>query len=260
MTTDVVGDDLGMFWIAATAAFAAWLAAFDRGDLDDTARRGARLGPVVVEQALRSPQRGRRLAAIVSAPAIEDRVELLAALAEVAGGSDRRSAIPAARAARTIARELARHGLADDLAADDVAGWRASYEQLARRADRWVEVRLAALDTAAALAHAVDPTAIGFDLAAALADRDPALRARAAALVPMPAPAGAHAALASAVADDADPSVALAAAQALCAELGSEPARVTTALGARGLDRIRALVADRHTPAARDAARCLPPR
>src|SRR5690242_17585325 len=126
-------------------------AALERGDLDEAARQGALAGPVVVERALRSPDRLTRLAAIAAAPITVDRAELLGPLARAADGADRRTAIPAARAARTIARELAARPRPDDIAADDVATWRAAWAALAMRGDRWIELRVVALDTAAAL-------------------------------------------------------------------------------------------------------------
>ncbi|MGE5187357.1 MAG: hypothetical protein ACM31C_35165 [Acidobacteriota bacterium] len=166
------------------AGIASMTSAFERGDLDEAARQGALAGPVVVERALASATRATQLAAIVAAPAVEDRAELLPALARVAGGPDRRTAIPAARAARTIARELAKQGLPDDLAPGDLDDWRAAFETIARGHDHFVEVRVIALDTASALAHVVDPSALGFDRDAFAKDPDPALRTEAAALVP----------------------------------------------------------------------------
>ncbi len=254
----------------AASGLAAMRGALERGDLDEAARQGALAGPAVVERALAAPDRATRLAAIAAAPSVEDRAELLDALATAAAGPDRRTAIPAARAARTIARGLARHRRmhdvdsagADDLAPDDLARWRTAWGQLALRGDRWIEVRLAALDTAAAL----DPGELGVDLAAALADPDPALRRAAASLVPVPAPAAAYPALAAAIIHDADPDVALAAAQSLCMAVADAPRPVLDALGDAGLARLRAL-ATAHRPdaaATRDAARCLaadgPPR
>ncbi|HUJ59840.1 MAG TPA: hypothetical protein VLX92_15155 [Kofleriaceae bacterium] len=241
-----------------TAGIAQMTAALARGDLDETARLGAQAGPVVVERALADPSRQVRLAAIVAAPAVEDRAELLPALARAAAAPDLRTAIPAAAAARTIARGLAARELADDLAPDDVDAWRADFERLARDPARAIEVRTIALDTAATLGHALDPDALGFDLAAALADPDPAIRATAVALVPDPAPEAARAPLAAAVIGEADAAVALGAAQALCAGLAfDDPAPVRAALGAKGLERIKALVAKTRSPAARDAARCV---
>ncbi len=245
------------FIVATVTGLAAMRAAFQRGDLDEAARRGALAGPAVVEQALGAADRMTQLAAIAAAPIVEDRAELLAALARVAGGADRRTAIPAAGAARAIARELANHGRPDDIAEDDIATWRRMWAELALRGDRWIELRILALDTAAAL----DRGSIGADLAAALLDPDPAFRQEAVSIVPLPVPAALHAALAGAVVRDIDPAVALGAAQSLCLSIG-DAARarpILDALGAAGLTRIRALVANDRSPAgaARDAARCL---
>ena len=198
--------------VLAAGAIAAMTAAFERGDLDEAARRGALAGPAVVERALADPRRPTRLAAIAAAPLVEDRAELLDALARAAGGPDRRTAIPAAAAARAIARELARHDRPDDLAGDDLATWRGAWAGLAMRGDRWIELRLLALDTAAAL----DPAGLGVELGAALRDPDPAFRRAAATIVPVPAPPASYAQLAGAVVGDTDPEVALGAAQSLC--------------------------------------------
>jgi hypothetical protein len=124
------------------------------------------------------------------------------------------------------------------------------------REDRWIELRLAALDTAAAL----DPAGLGVDLGAALADPDPAFRRAAATLAPLPAAASVHRALADAVTHDVDPEVALGAAQSLCLSIdGAATARpILDALGPAGLARIRTLVtAPPELPGARDLARCL---
>lgn len=250
--------------VVSATGVAAMRAAFEQGDLDGAARAGALAGPAVVEQALGSPDRVTRLAAIAAAPIVEDRAELLEALARVAGGADRRTAIPAAGAARTIARELAGHDRPDDLADDDLATWRAAWAALAMRGDRWIELRLLALDTAAALDHA----GIGVELAAALRDPDPAFRRAAVTIVPLPAAAASYAALAGAVVRDSDPDVALGAAQALCLAIdptagptaGPTARPILDALGAAGLTRLRALVTSERPPAGgavRDAARCL---
>ena len=252
-----------MSWLSVivmgATGVAAMRVALEHGDLDEAARRGALAGPVVVERALEAPDRLTRLAAIAAAPGVEDRAELLPALARVAGGADRRTAIPAAGAARAIARELARRDRPDDLTEDDLATWRAAWAELAMRGDRWIELRILALDTAAAL----DPAGVGVELAAALHDPDPAFRRAAAAIVPLPAPPASYAALAAAITGDGDPEVALAAAQSLCLSLdGTAPGArpILDALGGAGLARLRALViaAPASTAgAARDAARCL---
>jgi hypothetical protein len=250
-------------WLAGASGLAAMRAALERGDVDEAARQGASAGPAVVERALAARDRTTQLAALAAAPLVEDRGELLLPLAALAAGPDRRTAIPAADAARTIARELARRAAAgqrsDELADADLASVRAAWAQLALRGDRWIELRLRALDTAAAL----DPGGTGVDLALALGDPDPAFRRAAATIVALPAPPSAFAALAAAVVHDADPDVALGAAQSLC--LSFEPGDPATtqpvlaALGAPGLARLRAVVPS-HRPdvaAARDAARCL---
>jgi len=192
------------------AGIASMKAAIDRGDLDDAARQGRLAGPSVVERAIRSADRATRLAGIVAAPVVDDRAELLPALARAASGPDRRTAIPAARAALDIARHLQPD---DDIADDDVAGWRAMFSDLATKADRWIELRALALDTAQALAN---PGQLGFDVAV-FSDPDPAVRREAASLVPVPLPPTARAPLAALV-NDKDPEVVRAATLALCAD------------------------------------------
>jgi hypothetical protein len=243
----------------AAAAIAAMRTAYERGDVDEAARRGALAGPAVVERALASSDRVTRLAAIAAAPIVEDRAELLGPLARVAGGADRRTAEAAAAAARAIAGELARSGPPDDLAAGDLAAWQAAWADLALRGDRWIEVRIAALDAAAAL----DPAGAGVELGAALHDPDPAFRRAAVTAVRLPAPPAAVPALAGAIAHDTDPATALDAAQALCLslEVSASPRPILDALGPAGLARLRALVTGPPANAAaatlRDAARCL---
>lgn len=158
-----------MSWVLAVAGIAAMTAAYERGDLDECARQGALAGPAAVERALGSPR--LQLAAIAAAPAVEDAAELLPALARIAGGADRRAAIPAAKAARQIAIDLARRERPDDLAADDVDAWRGAYEAIARgKGDG--EARIAALETANALEHSLDPAQLGFELGALLGDAE----------------------------------------------------------------------------------------
>ena len=213
--------------------------AFERGDLDEASRQGVLAGPAVIERALASPARTSRLAAITAAAAVDDRAELLPTLATQAAGADRRTAIPAAVAARKIARELATEDLPDDLGTDDVQAWRGVFEQLARNANRFVEVRVLALDTAHALAQLSDPDNPGFDLKVMLGDPDPGIRAAALRLVPAPAPSALRPLLANAVTSDADPLVALGAAQALCDDKASAQALRR----APALDQIRAIAA-----------------
>ena len=247
--------------VIAGAGIASMRAAMLRGDVDEAARQGELAGPVIIEEALAAPDRPARLAAIAAAPSVEGRAELLEALAVVARGPDRRTAIPAARAARTIARELTERELPDDIASDDVIAWRDAWAAIAARADRWIELRVLALDTAAALDRAATPGAdgIGMRLDTALADHDPAFRRAAIAVVPSPVPATMRTALATALAKDTDADVALAAAQALCFDLVADaPGPILEAIGPAGLARIRSLVdGAKPAPAIRDAKRCL---
>jgi hypothetical protein len=247
---------LGFFATFAVAGITTMTEAYERGDVDEASRQGVLAGPAVVEQALHSPVRATQLAGIAAAPYVEGRPELLPALAEVASQADRRVAIPAAQAAKAIARELATDELPDDIGEDDVMTWRALFDQLARRETRFIEVRVLALDTVASLAQTHAPASLGFDLAAALHDRDPAFRAAAVQLVPRPTPAALRTPLADAVNNDADEQVALAAANALC---GDDRSPALALLGARGVERITKLVAGKPPRAVRDAMRCLAP-
>ncbi len=254
-------------------------AAIEAGDVDEAARQGQHAGTATVEAGLGSADRATRLAAIAAAPLTEGRPELLEALAATAASPDRRIALPAARAARTIARELVtraqRDELSDDHATADIEHWQRAWADLARDRQRWIELRVTALDIVAALdlvAAATRPREAaetggppprvpgGVPLEGALADPDPAFRRAALALAPVPLPPALRAPLVATVIRDTDDHVALAAAQALCADLVAEPARpILAALGEPGLARVRAVITrdDADVGAVRDAARCL---
>jgi hypothetical protein len=203
--------------------------AFERGDLDEATRQGAIAGPVVVEAGLGSASRSVQLASIASAPFVEDRAELLSSLATVAANPDRRTAIPAATSARAIARELTKGELPDDIDDDDLATWRARYEAIAANRNHFIEVRVLALDTIAALGHV--------DIARALEDPDADFRTAAVALVPTPTPEPLFAPLAKAVREDADADVVRTAAIALC----EQKDKAVALLGAQGLGRLKKL-------------------
>lgn len=215
---------------AATSPTATMTDAFERGDIDEATRQGSIAGPVVVEAGLGSASRSVQLASIASAPFVEDRLELLSTLATVAANPDRRTAIPAAMSARAIARELARQDeLADDIDEDDIATWRARYEAIAGNRNHFIEVRVLALDTIAALGTV--------DVARALEDPDADFRAAAVAVVPVPTPEPMFAPLAKAIREDADADVVRGAALALC----DQKDKAVVLLGAQGLDRLRKL-------------------
>ena len=255
-----------MAWLhllVAGASIATMRAAMERGDVDEAARQGVLAGPLIIEDALAAPDRAARLAAIAAAPDVTGRAELLDALAVAAAGPDRRTAIPAARAARTIALELAKRELPDHIASEDAYEWRDAWAELAMRSDRWIELRVLALDTAAALDRA--GTAMGatpgtgVPLATALADRDPAFRRAAVHTIPSPVPADLRAPLATAIASDTDDKVALAAAAVLCFDLvADKPAPIVDALSAAAMTRLKTLVEGaKPSPAIRNAKRCL---
>jgi hypothetical protein len=201
-------------WLALVAGIAAMRAAMEHGDVDDAARLGAAAGEPALRAALASPDRATVLGAIAAAPVADDAIELLPALAHVAAGPDRRLAIPAAAAARSIATRVAGLAPDDDVAPADRAAFAEPYGALALRGDRWIEVRVLALDTAAAL----DP--LGAPLATALASPDPALRLAAIEASPSPLAAPLAAAL-DAATHDPDAAVAAAATLALCIDRGT---------------------------------------
>ena len=273
--------------LVANASLATMKAAIEKGDVDEASRQGVLAGPAVVEAALGSSDRATVLAGIAAAPHVEDRAELLAPLASLARGPDRRTAIPAARAAARIAHELTQKEPPDDIADADILGWRDRFAEIALDRARWVEVRVLAIDAAAAIerarplaltdAHAPPPGAsvpggtrtpldparadgIGVALAPALADPDPAIRRGVLAYAPSPLPPELRDPIAKAVVADADPLVALAAAATVCADLAFDPAEpILAALGAAGVARIQTIVTTSGASRGhlREAARCL---
>lgn len=255
--------------VAASATARADLgASYRTGDVTALRRAGA-TDTGALAGALRSPAAATVLGAIVAAEAAPAAWELLGPLAELAGGWDRRTAAPAARAAARIARGLdGDSAIAGDVPDDRLEELALAWQTLAGRGDRWSDVRVHALEVAtrlarARLATAESPPDETAGLLGAALDPDPQLRRAALELMPVPAPAALHSTLAARVAGDAEPLVRLAAAQALCAALPEDEEAVMGALGAPGLDALRTLLAgpDAARPAAAaavlDAARCL---
>ena len=257
--------------VLSNASVATMKAAIERGDVDEASRQGVLAGPAIVEAALASPDRATVLAGIAAASRVEDRAELLEPLATIARGPDRRTAIPAVRAAAQIARELAHHEPADDIADADIVAWRDRFSDLALDRTRWIEVRVLAIDTAvylersrlAASGTPLDPTradGIGVPLVASLADPDPAIRRAALAHSPSPLPPELRDPIARAVISDVDPRVALAATAALCADLAFDPPQpILSALTPAGITRIQTIVSIDNASRGhlREAARCL---
>lgn len=216
---------LSILGVLAAAGIVSMTEALERGDVDEASRQGALAGPVVVEEGLGSASRLTQLASIASAPFVEARPELLPALATVAGGPDRRTAIPAALSARRIARELAMQELPDDIGDDDVALWRARFESIAFNRSHFIEVRVFALDTVAALGTV--------DVARALEDPDADFRTAAVAVVPVPTPKKLLPTLARAIREDSENDVVRTAALAFCEH------KEKSLLGAQGLARLK---------------------
>jgi hypothetical protein len=263
----------------ATPSLATMKAALEKGDLDEASRQGVLAGPAVVEAALASPDRATVLAGIAAAPRVEDRAGLLEPLAQIARGADRRTAIPATRAAAQIARELARNEPADDIADADIVASRDRFADIALDRTRWIEVRVLAVDTAVYIERSrlipagtsapglqrplLDPAhadGTGVPLAPSLADPDPAIRRIVLAHAPSPLPPELRDPIARAVVSDIDPLVALAAAAVVCADLAFDPAEpILSALGAAGITRVQTIVTTSGAPRGhlREAARCL---
>ncbi len=263
----------------ASPSLATMKAALEKGDLDEASRQGVLAGAAAIEAALASPDRATVLAGIAAAPRVDDRAELLEALGRIARGPDRRTAIPAARAAVAIAREMSRGEPSDDIADADIVAWRDDFAEIALDRTRWIDVRVLAVDAATYIERSrlipagtaapgvqrtpLDPTRAdgsGVPLAPALADPDPALRRAVLAHAPAPLPPELRDPIATAVVSDIDPLVALAAAAVVCADLAVDPAEpILDAQGPAGLTRIQTIVATSGASRGhvREAARCL---
>jgi hypothetical protein len=247
----------------AAAAAPTRVERYRAGDLAELRRAAAGQPLAALVADLGSTDRATALAAITALPAHPDAPHALAALATVAGSWDRSVAAPAAAAALAIARNLdgdraIRDELDDEALADDAAAWTA----LADRADRWSDVRAAAVTIALALTAARVATAdTAPDVDAARArfytDDDPEVRLAALEATPAPAPDAALAAVIARATDDGDAAVRLVALQVVCA--GDAP-RGLRALGDAGRAALYAVTtaADASRPGALlDAARCL---
>lgn len=242
------------------------------GTPDDIAWVGREAGAAEVAAviAIAPPDPVATRAATIAATAVDDGWTLLAPLAAQAAGWNRAAAVDATRAAATIARTLdGDRAIAEDIADDELAAIGARWLAIAAGPDRWPDVRVTALEIAARIARARKATAdddpgLGYDLAAGLADPDPALRRAAAELVPQPTASDWYTPLARAVINDPDPAVVVAAAQALCGDLaaGDPATTILTAIGPAGLERLRTVFTAKASGALPpgavvDAARCL---
>jgi hypothetical protein len=245
------------------------VAAFRRGDLDETTRLLQRAGRDVVLAALGAS----RTAALAAMWAVQERGEPwpLPQLAAAAGSADRRRALAATAAALTLATRLQLESAeAEDLDGETLTGWQADWLAVARRADTWIDVRSDSLEVAVLIGHiaaALEPAAarpgqdaLSAALLALLADEDPAMRRSALELLGTPLPRPTREEVARLIVAEAEPAVARAAAAALCAELGGQVAGdVMGALGTEGMARLRELARATTVAIAADVelARCL---
>jgi hypothetical protein len=242
-------------------------AGYVAGDLASLRRAGsAPSGDESLRAALRSKDRAAVLGAVLAADAAPTPWDHLDALAALAGGWDRGAAVLAVRVAVSISRRLDGDAavvleVPDDQLERQAEAWRA----LARREDRWSDVRVRALEVAARLDRARLATADGRPaLVAPLLElaggTDPQIRRAALELLPVPVPSEAYPALVARLRDEDSATVRLAVAQALCAALPADAAAVSTALGPAGFDAVRAVLATPPADASAalvDAARCL---
>jgi hypothetical protein len=238
------------------------------GSSDDLERAAQNAGARRLSLALAAAGSDRLLAmaAADGAPFAEDAVWLLVPLTAAARSPDRPLAVRAARAAARVAGSVdASALLIDEVPPDWVRARIHDLRAVAADPARWTDVRVSALEAAARLHRALEkeagPADAPYDLAATAVDPDPELRRAAYELLASPLRPAELAIAANAVAADPDRVVAMAAGQAACEGLRfGDPARpVLAALGAKGLVRLRGLVADRTLSAgARLAgARCL---
>ncbi len=241
--------------------------AYQRGDADGLARLGSTLSATGLSPFL-GPNRPRlgRLAGAAAARHADDAWVLLTQLAARAGEPDRPVAALAARSAARIAGALGRERameleIPDDALRARLMLWRA----VGASPGRWPDVRVHAMSVAQRLRDALPAAARdvdAYDLAARLTDPEPEVRRAALELVPAAEIAAHRVAITARLVQDADPVVAVVAAQVLCGAPTSETAAspAAAALGEPGLERVRKLLgapAALPPAAVLDAARCL---
>ncbi len=239
--------------------------ALRRGAVTRVEEIAARVSISDLSRALSDSDREVVLGVIAAAPTVDDGWLLLEPLAAAAAGPDRPIAAAAAAAAVEIAAGLdGEFALDNDLAGDELQGRLSTWRAVATKPGLWPDVRVHALEVCAALARARRGASmagwnegIGYDLAGAVADREPEVRRAAFELLPgvLPEKVRAQAVelAAAAVLDDPDPEVALAAAQWICGEAGR------AGLGERGSSRLRDLLGNTELAPAGllGGARCL---
>ncbi len=239
---------------------AALRAAFLSGAPDELVRAGQRLPAARLGDALGGSDRELVLAATGAAPSAPDAIWLLVPLGELAASPDRPLAAAAARSAARIAGQLDADELLDrDVPPDWTRARVAEYRARAADAGRWTDVRVSCLEVAAHLHRSLRAAGSAYDMAALLGDAEPEVRRAAVELAMGPLGPREIELVAARASSDDDDAVRAAAAQSLCEGLafGDEARPVLDALGARGLGRLRALVADDDQPEVARAAASL---
>ena len=235
-------------------------AAFLSGAADELVRAGQRLPAARLADVLGGSDRELVLAATGAAPSAPDAIWLLVPLGELAASPDRPLAAAAARSAARIAGQLDADELLDrDVPPDWTRARVAEYRARAADAGRWTDVRVSCLEVAAHLHRSLRAAGEAYDLAALLGDAEPEVRRAAVELAMGPLGPREVELVAARASSDDDEAVRAAAVQSLCEGLafGDASRPVLDALGARGLGRLRALVADDDQPEVARAAASL---
>ncbi len=235
-------------------------AAFLSGAPDELVRAGQRLPAARLADALGGSDRELVLAATGAAPSAPDSIWLLVPLGDLAASPDRPLAAAAARSAARIAGQLDADELLDrDVPPDWTRARVAEYRARAADAGRWTDVRVSCLEVAAHLHRSLRAAGGAYDMAALLGDAEPEVRKAAVELAMGPLGPREVELVAARASSDDDEAVRAAAVQSLCEGLafGDASRPVLDALGARGLGRLRALVADADQPEAARAAASL---
>ena len=235
--------------------------ALSRGSQVELEEIGANLTGDDLSRLLASGDRRVVLASLVATRTAADGWQMLSALAGHARQPDRPIAELAAEIALALTRALARDALpGQDSATHDLSAHRAAWRAVLEQASLAIDIRVRAVEILTTLAHASGDPEPPFPLAVALADEDPELRRAALELWPPGHVAKLRAHAVRLLTEDAEPAVALAAAQALCSPgPDADMPAVLTAIGDPGLRRIAELTGDVTLPPAAllDACRCL---
>jgi hypothetical protein len=204
------------------AAFAAdWVDLLRDGQHRELELQGERAGASGVAAKLATGERARTLAALRASEGAADSWALLDDLAMTAAGADRSLAIEAAQVAAEVSHHLDAITIEEqEIPSEDLLQWRGAWLKVAGSEQRWVDIRVYALEVAAVL-HELLEVSRRPELPWKKFIEDSDEEMRAAAIQLAPRTASLLEAATKLVADDKFDLVALSAAQRLCAPLGS---------------------------------------